>query len=214
MLAGGLGALLLAFAIGGTHTARRIAGSNGIPRSEFVAIVKPGEVLCQSHELVPAGVRYLGIEIGTYGAPGPPLRTTVRRGRRDLLAAGSLAAGWRQGITRLPLGATTKRALTDVEICIANRGPARLAFAGVPIGDRDGVSRVDGRASRGRVRIEYFNGQATSAWSLADTAASRMGFGRGLWDGLAPWLALALVVLGVAAAGRALLLGDRDRTPS
>ena len=206
MLAAGLAALLLAFAIGGTDTTRRLAGSNGVPRSEFVAIVKPDEQLCQLHEKVPEGARLLSIEIGTYGAPGPPLRTTVLRGERELLPAGTLGAGWRQGIVDVPLGADAGRTLTDVTVCIANRGPARLAFAGVPQDERDAVARVDDRSSRGRVRIEYFDGRATSAWSLADTIASRMTFGRGLWDGLAPWLALALVLLTAGGAARALLL--------
>jgi hypothetical protein len=211
VLAAGLAALALAFAVGGTHTTRRLAGSNGVPRSEFVAILKPRQTLCQLHENVPEGARVMSIEIGTYGAPGPPLRTTVREGDRELLAAGSLAAGWRQGIASVPLGGTEDRTLSDVTVCIANRGPARLAFAGVPDDERDAVARIGERSSRGRVRIEYVDGRATSAWSLAGTIARRMTFGRGLWGAAAPWLALTLVLLAIGGMARALLLaGGRD----
>jgi hypothetical protein len=55
------------------------------------------------------------------------------------------------------------------------------------------------------VRIQYIDGKRRSAWSLAGTMASRMSYGRGLWGGVAPWLALALVLLAAATAVRALL---------
>ncbi|MEA2220482.1 MAG: hypothetical protein QOJ35_3108 [Solirubrobacteraceae bacterium] len=204
MVVAGLAALLAWIGIGGTHSARRTVGSNGTGSEEFIAVVGPRQQLCQAHEDVPQHAGSVRMTIGTYGLPGPPLRTTVRRGHEELLPAGRLAAGWRQGLVEVRLGAPAAQRLADVTVCVADLSRQRLAVAGAPLGPSL-RARVGGRLARGRVRIEYVDGTPRSAWSLAGTTVSRMTFGRGLWGGLAPWLALALALLAAAAAVRALL---------
>lgn len=202
MLGAGIALIALALGVGGTHAKREVLGSNSIAPSEFVAVVGARRVLCQVGESLPAGTGLLRLTIGTYDKPGPPLRIAVQAGDRPLLGAGTLAAGWRQGVVDLPLGATTTRTLPSARVCIANRGSGRIALAGAQLGAR---ARVAGRAARGRVRIEYISGEPLSPWSLASTMKDRMTFGRGLWDGVAPWAALLLVLGGVGAAVRAVL---------
>jgi hypothetical protein len=204
VLVAGLVAVLVAIGIGGTHAVRRVDGSNGVGSEQFVAVVGPRQVLCQRDEIVPAGAGSLRLTIGTYDKPGPPLRTSVEIGGKRVLGVGQLAAGWKQGIVDVPLGADAPRALTGARICVANRSAGRLAVAGAVLG-ASSAARVAGRPARGRVRIAYIDGKPRSTWDLAGTIASRMTFAHGLWDGLAPWVALALVLLGAGGAVRALL---------
>jgi hypothetical protein len=212
VLAAGLAGLLVWIGVGGLHTAVRLTGSNGIGNEQFVAVVGPRERLCQLHESVPANTRSLRMTIGTYGRRSPPLQLTVLSGPRDVVPAGRLAAGWKEGIVEIPLGAQTTKVLPDVSVCVVNGGGGRLAVAGAQFG-RDTAALVGAHRAAGRVRIEYAGGEARSTWSLAGRIASRMTFGRGLWDGLAPWAALAFVLLAVAAALRALpgATGPRGR---
>lgn len=206
MLTIGVAILVIAFALGAARPKERLVGSNGVSNGEFVAIVKPEEVLCQREPQLPAGAGSLRMTIGTYGRQGPPLRTSVERidGTR-LLPVGRLARGWAQGPVDLPLGATTRGRESPVRICFSNRSRVRVAVAGTPVRRSAVPARVDGRAARGHVRIEYVRSERTTTWSLADRIASRMTFGRGLWDGLAPWIAVILVVLACGGAMRALL---------
>jgi len=212
VLLAGAAMLLLAIMIGGMREEYRIAGSNGIDDGEFVAVLEPRRVLCQAGQDVPEGTGFLRMTIGTYGRPGPALRTSLQAGDRALLPVGELAAGWTQGVVDLPLGRDAPQRLSDVRVCIANRGPHRLAVAGRRLQPQV-AARVAGTPERGRVRIEYVSGERRSAWSLAGSMTSRMAFGRGLWDGAAPWVALALVLLAGAGSGRALLRARRDDRP-
>lgn len=198
--------LVIALALGAARPKERLAGSNGVPDPEFVAVVKPGQALCQREARLPAGAGSLRMTIGTYGRTGPPLRTSVQSidGTR-LLADGRLAAGWTQGSVDLPLGATTRKRRSPVRICVSNPSRVRIAVAGTPVGRGALPARVAGKRERGRVRFEYVLARRTSTWSLADRIASRMTFGRGLWGGLAPWLVVILVVLACGGAIRALL---------
>jgi hypothetical protein len=204
VLAVGLAAVALAMGFGAAGAQRRLLGSNGLGDEQFVAVVGAHRALCQTQERIPAGTRFLRATIGTYGGRGPLLRTSVRAGGRALLPVGTLAAGWRQGVVEVPLGATTTSELASVRICIDNDGAGRLAFAGSLV-ERGAEARVGGRPARGRARLEFVAGERRSGWSLAGRIASRMTFGRGLWDGLAPWAALAFVVLAAAAALRTFL---------
>lgn len=202
VLVAGVVALLLAVVLGGRVAERHVAASNGVGSDEFVAVVGPGQVLCQTGEDVPGGTGFVRMTIGTYYRPGPPLRTSVEvRGRR--IAGGRLAAGWRQGVVDVPLGAASEPA-ADAKVCVANRSGVRIAVAGAPL-ERRLRARVAGRPARGRVRMEYVEARRRSAWSRTSTATSRMAFARGLWGGVAAWAALALVVIAALATGRALL---------
>lgn len=210
----GLALLALAIAFGGTRAKRSVLGSNGIGKSSFVAVLGPDRVLCQVGQVLPQGTGRLRMTIGTYDAAGPPLRVAVQDDHeQELLPPGSLAAGWKQGVVDVPLGAVASRPLGPARICIANRGNARLAFAGADFGMS---ARIAGRRAPGRVRIEYVRGDRRSGWSLAGSIASRMTFGRGLWDGVAPWAALVFVLVGVVAATRALAWAQRgeEREPA
>jgi hypothetical protein len=205
VLAGGLAILIAAFAFGGSRAHVRLTGSNGIGDGEFVAIVGPGRTLCQSEGAVDAGTGSLRMVIGTYGRPGPELRTSVRFEGGRTLKKGTLAPGWRQGPIDLPLGEPTPAMRGGARICVANRGDARVAVAGIAT-PRGRAARVGGRPARGRVRFGYVQDRPTSAFSLTDRIVDRSTFGRGLWDGLAPWAALGFVLLAAAAAARALLI--------
>jgi len=211
VLAVGVATLIVAFAVGGSRPVLRLAGSNGVGPGEFVAVVGAGETVCQAASQLPAGTGSLRMVIGTYGTPGPELRTAVRtEGGRRVLRPGRLRAGWTQGTVDVPLGGVTTADRSDVRLCVANRGATRIAVAGTRTSRAD-AARVAGRPASGRVRLAYVEARRTSAWSLSDRIWSRMPFGRGLWDGAAPWLALVLVALAAGAALRGLLLSVGTR---
>lgn len=209
VLAAGLVAVLAALAFDATRSVRRLAGSNGVGSVEFVAVVGAGQVFCQRAEDVPQGAGTMRMTIGTYDRPGPLLRSSVQSADGRRVLAGRLAPGWRQGIVDVPLGTSDAPGTPGALVCLANRGAHRIALGGAPLGRRAGA-RVDGRPARGRVRIEYVDGRRTSATDLAGTIASRMQVARGLWGGAAPWVALALLLLGVGGAARALLAAGDD----
>lgn len=207
MLAVGLAALAIAFAVGGTHPERRLEGSNSVGVGQFVVSLKPGQVVCQREAELPAGVGGLVMTIGTYGKPGPLLRTSVESpGAGRAAPAGELAAGWLEGPIEVPLGAVVRRRVPSARICVANRGGDRLVIAGTRVGRRAGAT-VAGRRTDGRIGMQYVRGGRQSSWDLAGRIASRMTMGTGLWGGLAPWAAAALVLLAAGAAVRALLAG-------
>jgi hypothetical protein len=204
----GLLALTTAFVVGGTREERRLEGSNGIGPSQFVVNLKPRQVVCQRAARLPAGIGSVGLTIGTYGKAGPLLRISVKTAAGGpALPAGRLAPGWIEGPIDLPLGGNTRRRLSDARICIANRGGVRIAIAGTDVADAG--ARVGGRATHSRLSLNYRRARPESPWDLAPRITRRMTVGTGLWGSLAPWAAIALVLLTAGAAVRAILAGVR-----
>ena len=71
VLAGGLLAIAVAFAVLLTHSEPRRSGTDYTPNADFATVLRPGQETCQAHELLPADTAAVRMTIGTYGAPGP-----------------------------------------------------------------------------------------------------------------------------------------------
>jgi hypothetical protein len=141
--------------------------------------------------------------IGTYGRPGPPLTAQVRAAG-GTVAAGTLKAGWTQGLAAVPVS-RVRRTLPFATVCVTNRGGVKLAIAGAPTAPAQ-APLVAGVRQQGAVRFEYLRPGRESWWDLLPTIFHRFGLGKSHW--LGGWtLALAglLVLIGSAIAVRSLL---------
>jgi hypothetical protein len=189
VLIGGLVALLAGVAIVLSQSGHELTGSNLVHRDEFVAVVPGGGKSCQTAVNVPAGTGRLGLEVGTYGRPGPPLLITVgTRGQASQLRA-ELAPGWREGRVTVPVQPTLARPAAG-RLCIHNRGRSPIALSG----------------AQGTPSVYYEAPHATSWWSRFGDLAGRAGY-LGSW---ALWVAVALSVAAVVLAVVVLLRGSRE----
>jgi hypothetical protein len=192
VLIGGLVALLAGIAIVLSQSGHELTGTNGAKREQFVALLQGGQKACQPAATVPAGTGRLGLEIGTYGQPGPPLAlTVVATGRPAALKAG-LPAGWHEGTVTVPVRPALARPATGT-LCIRNAGNRRIAVAG----------------SQGTPSVYYEAPKATSWWSRLGDLGGRSGY-LGSW---ALWLGLALTAAAVAVALVVMLRRSRDPAP-
>src|SRR6266511_2469018 len=94
ILIGGLVALLAGIALVLSQSGHELTGTNGAKRGEFVAVLQGGQKACRPGATVPPGTGRLGLEIGTYGQPGPPLVLSVGAPGRPAALRTGLPAGW------------------------------------------------------------------------------------------------------------------------
>ena len=113
VLIGGVVALLAGIAIVLSQSGHELTGTNGAKREQFVAVLHGGQRACQPNATVPAGTGRLGLEIGTYGRPGPPLVVSVGR------VSAALKAGWHEGTIAVPFSPAISRAVTGT-LCVRN----------------------------------------------------------------------------------------------
>ena len=133
---------------------------------------------------VPAETGRFGLEIGTYGRPGPPLVVSVGR------VSAALNAGWREGTIAVPFSPIGARPVTGT-LCVRNAGRGqRIAVAG----------------SQGKPSVYYEASDKTTWWSRIGDLPGRIEF-LGSW---AFWLALALSAGGMVLALVVMLRPDRD----
>jgi hypothetical protein len=193
------GAVIAALGAGLATSGLHATGGNGLAPERYVAVVGPGERMCQASEGVPAGSGSLELNVGAYGRPGPPLDVTVGAATR-----GSRPGGYDDGWVRVPFeGANADRDAARVvpQVCVRNRGDSRLAVAGKPTFP-DAAAQVAGEPSEGRVTLRWRAARASTWWADAATIAQRVT--RFKAD-LGPWTPLALLAL-VAGGSFALVL--------
>ena len=187
VLIGGVVALLAGIAIVLSQSGHELTGTNGAKREQFVAVLQGGERACQPNATVPAETGRFGLEIGTYGRPGPPLVVSVGR------VSAALNAGWREGTIAVPFSPTVARPVTGT-LCVRNAGRGqRIAVAG----------------SQGTPSVYYEASDKTTWWSRIGDLPGRIEF-LGSW---AFWLALVLSAAGVALALLVMLRSSRDPAP-
>ncbi len=188
-----IGAALLALVAGlaivltGSRPER--TGVNGIPPAAYVAALRPGQTICQPGT-VAAGTSSVGLTVGTYGAPGPPLALTFTGSGGSF--RGRAEGGYASGALSIPVPAATREA-TGL-LCVRNAGASRVALAGTTAAGP--VSALDGKPSQAALQIEYLHGTA-SAFGLGSTVARRVGLLR-FGDGLL-WALVALMAATVVA---------------
>src|SRR3954451_15334111 len=124
VLIGGVVALLAGIAIVLSQSGHELTGTNGAKREQFVAVLPGGQRACQPNATVPAGTGRFGLEVGTYGRPGPPLVVSVGR------VSATLNAGWQEGTIAVRLSPAVTRPATG-GLCVRNIGRGtRIAGAG------------------------------------------------------------------------------------
>ena len=187
VLIGGVVALLAGIAIVLSQSGHELTGTNGVKREQFVAVLHGGQRACQPNATVPAGTARFGLEVGTYGRPGPPLVVSVGR------VSAALKAGWREGTIAVPFSPAVSRPVTGT-LCVRNAGRGqRMAVAG----------------SHGTPGVYYQAPDKTTWWSRIGDLPGRLEF-LGSW---AFWVALALSAGGVVLALVVMLRSDRDPAP-
>ncbi len=205
VLACGLLAIAVAFAVLLTHSEPRRSGTDYTPNANFAAVLKPGQQTCQAHELLPADTAAVRTTIGTYGKPGPRLSVSLTGPHGEGLTGGGLAPGWRQGVVEIPV-AHVHAASTEATACLRDDGPARVAVAG-DSGDAFHTMQVAGKTiQNAQVLYEYMRPGSESWLQLLPTAVYRSTLAKsGLvrhwaWAG-----ALALMLLAIGLALRTIM---------
>ena len=187
VLIGGVVALLAGIAIVLSQSGHELTGTNGAKREQFAAVLQGGERACQPNATVPAGTGRFGLEIGTYGRPGPPLVVTVGR------VSATLSAGWHEGTVAVPFSPALSRPVTGT-LCVRNAGRVqRIAVAG----------------SQGTPGVYYEAPDKTTWWSRIGDLPGRIEF----LGGWAFWLTLVLGAGGVVLALVVMMRSDRDPAP-
>jgi hypothetical protein len=190
-----VGAVIVALAIGLTTSGLHVTGGNMLAPQRYVAVIGPGERLCQDSEGVPADSGSLELNVGTYGRPGPPLELMVG----DTTTRGTRAGGYRDGWVRVPFSgrAAGRPGATVVpQVCVRNRGDARLAVAG-KVTLPESAANVTGKPTEGRVALRWRAAQPATWWASGATVAERMTRAKG---DLGPWTPLVLLALVWAGA--------------
>src|SRR3954468_9174902 len=141
------------------HGAPRVSGFNGIEPGVFSVTTNGQTRLCQRSETLFAGTRDVRLTIGTYHAPGPRIDMAWTKDGRTV-ARGTLPAGWREGVIRVPLSAAPRTDVPGATVCFSTRG--RLAWAGRTLPERDGAT-VNGRPGTGQLSLVSERG-SRSLW--------------------------------------------------
>ncbi|MGI8623846.1 MAG: DUF2142 domain-containing protein [Solirubrobacteraceae bacterium] len=196
------------------HHAPRQSGSNDASPLIFSVTAKANQRVCQPAETLFAGTRTLRLTAGAYGKPTRDLDLTVTAGGRDL-ARGTLAAGWREGVVRVPVGPVPATTTDGVTICLRSAG--RLAFGGEETPAAEGAL-VAGRRRPGRIALASFRAGRPTLLGVASDVVTHYDRGNAGWLGGWTWgLMIALLLGGLAAAGAALVLpatSDRRLAPA
>jgi hypothetical protein len=203
-MAVGLGAIVVILAVVLLQKDQRRSGSDLTPNGAFVAALGPGQQTCQEGELLPADTSAIRATIGTYGKPGPPLHVTLTGPQGELLSAGGLQAGWREGVVRIPI-AHVSSATEGVRVCLRDAGSFPIAMAGA-VPDPGYDMEVGSKTIEGRLRYDYMRPGRESWLELLPTIVYRSTLAKaGLvrhwaWAG-----ALVLMLLAVGLAARTIV---------
>jgi len=201
------GLAMLALAAGAaavlSERAPRLAYSNSVPVSSFVAVLAPGAQLCQPHQVIPAGAASAQVFAGVYYRPGPPLDLVVRSGGL-LVAAGHAAAGYPDRYLRIPVR-KVRRTAHSATVCLRNAGDHKVALAGrrePPSG-----TRIGRRALQARVYVAWFRPGREAWWDLGRPIAQRFGVAKAGFMGTWTFWAVLGLVVATWALALAILVG-------
>jgi hypothetical protein len=196
-------AVLIGFVTSGSE--RHQLASNLVRPLSFVTDIPPGGKACQVGENVPQGTGAVRFAIGTYGRPGPALTVRLRRKGGPVLE-GRTSGGWNQGFVDVPLDRPADRAM-GFRLCLENAGTGRITVGGEN-NPHSLKAFVDGRVTRGRMRVEYAEPEPASWWAFFPRLADRVAAVRNTAPGsLSLWL---WVVLGTGVLTAAVVLVLRE----
>jgi hypothetical protein len=184
------GMLLIAAAAGAalTRVPPTVSRRNAPPTHAYLVSTSDPTGACQTGEALPADTS--AIRLGLTAILGPEVTVSVFSGSR-LVAAGTQAPGWEGGSVTIPLKPLA-RAFAPVRVCLRMR---QMNGTVSMLGWRtrhDVAAVAEGKPLPGRMHIEYLRPGRASWWSMARSAARRLGFGHALTG---PWNALLAMVL-------------------
>ena len=207
MAAGVLAIFTVALIATLAHRTQHLAGTNLIRPFTYGVVVEPGKTVCQQEENVPGDAGDLRLLLGTNGRPGPAVDIEISGGGRPP-ARGTLAAGWREGETSIPI-TRTGGDRTPARVCVSNHGPAPLALAGELFGPKS-AARIGSAPTPARFRIEYLRPGGDSWFGLAGELMSRIAVVRAAVPGHAALVLWALLGLVVVAGSVALAVRSEE----
>jgi len=188
----------------------RAVNANGV---NPVGFTFGAPVICQSGEVLPAGVS--AVRLSMWSFFGPPVRVTAYAGSR-VLTEGSRAGGWVGDSVTVPVKPIARTA-SGVRICADMRPNAEpLLILGAKTLPRqaatiqeDGTSLTPGEARplSGRVTTEYLRSGNGSWFSRIVAVARHAGLGRAFSG---TWIAILIVALMVAVGVLAVRLTLRE----
>lgn len=198
VLAGGLGLVAIVTVVTLSGSPLVVADTNGTPAEEAFVEAGTGASICQSGEVLPAGIS--AIRLTLQAAVGPRVGVFVLSGTH-VLVHGLAESGWTAGNVTAPLKALA-HARSDVSVCFVLGPSAEPVLVGGSTTSVGPVAKTStGRMLSGRFTVEYMRSGSSSWWSMLRTVALHMGFGR------APsgsWIALLVALL----MGSALVAGS------
>jgi hypothetical protein len=179
VLVAGLVLLLAAVLVTMASSAPRQAGSNYVPDTEEVVNRHGPWRHCQDGELVPKDAARLRLRVGTYGRPTPAVRITARGPGGDLVTAGGVAAGGREGDVYVPVR-RVQRTRQGVRVCVSVSGRRRAVLYG----------------AAGRLRLDWYRPGEETWFEILPTIAHRFSLARANPIGPALLPLAAVILLG------------------
>jgi hypothetical protein len=189
---------------------RRLAFTIGVQPSQPAAVLAPGDRACQSPIDASAEAQIVKLKPGTFRRPGPPLAVETRTSGGER-ATGTVPGGYAD-LAWQP--ARLDRSIPEgqrIEVCVVNRGPARVAlFGGPALAARTSAARLDGRELPTDIALVFEREDGKSVLSLLATAFERAALWHPGWAG--DWLFWVLLV--AVTAGVPVLLAAALRASS
>jgi hypothetical protein len=185
-----LGLVVITAALVGVlaQTPKRMIASNYVTVEEELGLFPENATVCQASERIPASTAALRISI--VGHVGPAVAVTVSHAGH-IVAKGQLAAGWESNSPTLSIHPPVAKPL-QATICLTRAAvalPVELAGSEAP---KALLATSNGKALRGRMRVEYLGTGDRSWLSLAKHVARRLGLGHATSGA---WIALPLIAL-------------------
>jgi hypothetical protein len=188
------------------HDAPRLAGSNDIEPSSFVVFSEGGQRVCQADETLFEDTASVRMTIGTYGQPTPPLEVRWTKAGR-VVESTELAAGWAEGVVRIPLSEVPPETVGDTTLCVRPQTKSRLAFGGQSASNG---AIVGGESQDARVSVLSDLSGSRSLFEMLSTAARRYPAGNAGWLGTWSLWGIFVILAGALVAAGAALLRHRD----
>ena len=208
-------AVLAVLVLDMSGSAPRGTGSDHVGPAVFAATVPGGGTVCQPIVPLPVDAARVQLLIGTYGHPVPAL-TLNFAGPIGAVAAGSLAAGGKEGTVVIPIHRVAPGEANS--FCLHVGGHSTVVFGGEGSPIAASTELVNGKQQGGRVSLLYLRGGSESWWALLPSLDHRFGLGKAYVFGDWTLPVLALMLLGVWIAAIRLLLRElrgtlRQETP-
>jgi hypothetical protein len=171
---------------------RSVAFSLGAPPIKPVAVLAPGDEVCQTPFPLQARAAGLRLEAGANGKPGMPLEVTVRGEDGRTLAVRRTPGGYPEHAAR-----TVRFAPIDagrsVSVCVRNSGAGEGYVYGDPQVEDTGTV-AEGRTSDTDMSLRFLSERPRSALSLVPTMFRRASLFRFGWVGAWTFWTLAALI--------------------